>query len=210
MRRLCRHLPARTTARPLELGRRRDGGAGPPRRCRSGSRPPTRPQARHRLNDLGDPPLSSVRDWGTESVAVSRKNGRPPGHWVSAVAVSRKNRCRLRRLPSAVRRLWATYHRSMPPKIHSQDVTEGFAKAGARAMLRAVGLEEDDFARPQVGLVSAGNEVTPATSPVRCWRPRPSGGSRQRRCRAHVHHHRRLRRDLHGARGDARFWCPAR
>ncbi len=49
----------------------------------------------------------------------------------------------------------------MPPKIHSQDVTEGFAKAGARAMLRAVGLEEDDFARPQVGLVSAGNEVTP-------------------------------------------------
>ncbi len=28
-------------------------------------------------------------------------------------------------------------------------------------MLRAVGLEEDDFARPQVGLVSAGNEVTP-------------------------------------------------
>ena len=28
-------------------------------------------------------------------------------------------------------------------------------------MLRAVGLEEDDFALPQVGLVSAGNEVTP-------------------------------------------------
>ena len=49
----------------------------------------------------------------------------------------------------------------MPPKIHSQDVTEGFAKAGARAMLRAVGLQEEDFARPQVGLVSAGNEVTP-------------------------------------------------
>lgn len=28
-------------------------------------------------------------------------------------------------------------------------------------MLRAVGLEEDDFRKPQVGLVSAGNEVTP-------------------------------------------------
>ena len=28
-------------------------------------------------------------------------------------------------------------------------------------MLRAVGLDEDDFARPQVGVVSAGNEVTP-------------------------------------------------
>jgi dihydroxy-acid dehydratase len=49
----------------------------------------------------------------------------------------------------------------MPNKIHSQDVTEGPAKAGARAMLRAVGLTEDDFSRPQIGLVSAGNEVTP-------------------------------------------------
>jgi dihydroxy-acid dehydratase len=46
-------------------------------------------------------------------------------------------------------------------KIHSQDVTEGPAKAGARAMLRAVGLTEEDFTRPQIGLVSAGNEVTP-------------------------------------------------
>ncbi|HJR92843.1 MAG TPA: dihydroxy-acid dehydratase [Acidimicrobiia bacterium] len=47
------------------------------------------------------------------------------------------------------------------PKIHSQDVTEGPTKAAARAMLRAVGLTEDDFSKPQVGLVSAGNEVTP-------------------------------------------------
>jgi len=46
-------------------------------------------------------------------------------------------------------------------KIHSQDVTEGPAKAGARAMLRAVGLTDEDFAKPQIGLVSAGNEVTP-------------------------------------------------
>jgi dihydroxy-acid dehydratase len=46
-------------------------------------------------------------------------------------------------------------------KIRSQDVTEGPAKAGARAMLRAVGLDDADFAKPQVGVVSAGNEVTP-------------------------------------------------
>ncbi len=46
-------------------------------------------------------------------------------------------------------------------KIHSQDVTEGPAKSGARAMLRAVGLGDGDFAKPLVGLVSAGNEVTP-------------------------------------------------
>ena len=49
----------------------------------------------------------------------------------------------------------------MTHKIHSQDVTEGPAKAAARAMLRAVGLSEEDFSKPQVGVVSAGNEVTP-------------------------------------------------
>ena len=49
----------------------------------------------------------------------------------------------------------------MARKINSQDVTEGPARAGARAMLRAVGLSDDDFDKPQIGLVSAGNEVTP-------------------------------------------------
>jgi dihydroxy-acid dehydratase len=49
----------------------------------------------------------------------------------------------------------------MSKKIHSQDVTIGPQRAGARAMLRAVGLGEDDFARAQIGVVSAGNEVTP-------------------------------------------------
>ncbi len=49
----------------------------------------------------------------------------------------------------------------MPNKIRSQDVTEGPTRAGARAMLRAVGLTDDDFAKPQIGVVSAGNEVTP-------------------------------------------------
>jgi dihydroxy-acid dehydratase len=49
----------------------------------------------------------------------------------------------------------------IPIKIHSQDVTDGPARAGARAMLRAVGLGENDFAKAQVGVVSAGNEVTP-------------------------------------------------
>ncbi len=49
----------------------------------------------------------------------------------------------------------------MVAKIRSQDVSEGPARAGARAMLRAVGLTDDDFTRPQIGVVSAGNEVTP-------------------------------------------------
>ncbi|HEX9762180.1 MAG TPA: dihydroxy-acid dehydratase, partial [Acidimicrobiia bacterium] len=49
----------------------------------------------------------------------------------------------------------------MTNKIRSQDVTEGPAKAGARAMLRALGLGDEDFDKTQVGVVSAGNEVTP-------------------------------------------------
>lgn len=53
------------------------------------------------------------------------------------------------------------YAERMSKKIHSQDVTIGPARAGARAMLRAVGLGEADFAKSQIGVVSAGNEVTP-------------------------------------------------
>ena len=43
----------------------------------------------------------------------------------------------------------------------SDDVTQGINKSAARAMLRAVGLKDDDFNKFQVGVVSAGNEVTP-------------------------------------------------
>ena len=43
----------------------------------------------------------------------------------------------------------------------SDDVTKGVEKAAARAMLRAVGFADDDFNKYQVGIVSAGNEVTP-------------------------------------------------
>src|SRR5947209_933968 len=43
----------------------------------------------------------------------------------------------------------------------STDVTEGVQRAPARAMLRAVGLTDDDFGKPQVGITSSWNEVTP-------------------------------------------------
>ncbi len=43
----------------------------------------------------------------------------------------------------------------------SDDVTQGVEKSAARAMLRAVGLQDNDFNKFQVGIVSAGNEVTP-------------------------------------------------
>ena len=46
-------------------------------------------------------------------------------------------------------------------KPRSRDVTDGLEKAAARGMLRAVGLGDDDFAKPQVGVASSWNEITP-------------------------------------------------
>src|SRR2546423_14671790 len=51
-------------------------------------------------------------------------------------------------------------------KIRSHEVTDGFEKAGARAMLRAVGMGDDDWARSQVGVASSWNEVTPCNLPL--------------------------------------------
>jgi dihydroxy-acid dehydratase len=50
---------------------------------------------------------------------------------------------------------------STPMKPRSTDVTEGFERAPARAMLRAIGMTDDDWGKPQVGVVSSWNEVTP-------------------------------------------------
>ncbi|CAN5424404.1 dihydroxy-acid dehydratase [soil metagenome] len=43
----------------------------------------------------------------------------------------------------------------------STDVTQGPAKAGARAMLRAVGMTDADFENPKIGVASSWNELTP-------------------------------------------------
>ena len=43
----------------------------------------------------------------------------------------------------------------------SWEVSEGPSRAPARAMLRAVGFSEEDFDKPQVGVASSWNEVTP-------------------------------------------------
>jgi dihydroxy-acid dehydratase len=43
----------------------------------------------------------------------------------------------------------------------STEVTVGRDRAGARSMLRAVGFTDEDFDRPQVGVASSWNEVTP-------------------------------------------------
>jgi dihydroxy-acid dehydratase len=46
-------------------------------------------------------------------------------------------------------------------KPRSRDVTDGLEKTAARGMLRAVGMDDDDFAKPQIGVASSWNEITP-------------------------------------------------
>ena len=52
-------------------------------------------------------------------------------------------------------------------KPRSRDVTDGIQKAAARAMLRAVGLTDDDWDKPQIGIASSWNEITPCNASIR-------------------------------------------
>ncbi|MEJ5256163.1 MAG: dihydroxy-acid dehydratase [Acidimicrobiales bacterium] len=53
-----------------------------------------------------------------------------------------------------------------PMKPRSREVTDGFERAPARAMLRAIGMTDDDWDKPQVGVCSSWNEVTPCNLPL--------------------------------------------
>src|SRR6202043_527091 len=46
-------------------------------------------------------------------------------------------------------------------KPRSRDVTDGLERAAARGMLRAVGMGDDDWRKPQIGVASSWNEITP-------------------------------------------------
>jgi dihydroxy-acid dehydratase len=46
-------------------------------------------------------------------------------------------------------------------KPRSRDVTDGLQRAAARSMLRAVGMTDKDWEKPQIGVASSWNEVTP-------------------------------------------------
>ena len=46
-------------------------------------------------------------------------------------------------------------------KPRSHQVTDGIGATAARSMLRAVGMRDDDFAKPQIGIASSWNEITP-------------------------------------------------
>lgn len=54
-----------------------------------------------------------------------------------------------------------THETDVDIKPHSRDVTDGFQKAPSRAMLRADGMGDDDWVKPQVGIASSWNEITP-------------------------------------------------
>ena len=51
-------------------------------------------------------------------------------------------------------------------KPRSYEVTDGMERAPARAMLRAIGMGDDDWVKPQVAVASSWNEVTPCNLPL--------------------------------------------
>ena len=64
-------------------------------------------------------------------------------------------------------------------KPRSRDVTDGIQKAASRAMLRAVGLGDDDWAKPQVAIASSWNEVTPCNISLKRLAARAKIGVRE-------------------------------
>ncbi|MGZ4680901.1 MAG: dihydroxy-acid dehydratase [Acidimicrobiales bacterium] len=64
-------------------------------------------------------------------------------------------------------------------KPRSWEVTDGFERAPARAMLRAVGMTDDDWDKPQIGVASSWNEVTPCNLPLDRLAKRAKEGVRQ-------------------------------
>ena len=56
--------------------------------------------------------------------------------------------------------------RNTDPKHYSRVVMEGDKQAPARAMLRAVGFQDADFAKPQIGVASTWGNVTPCNAHI--------------------------------------------
>src|SRR3954452_1536431 len=53
-----------------------------------------------------------------------------------------------------------------PMKPRSYEVTDGDERAPAHAMLRAIGMTDDDWGKSQIGVCSSWNEVTPCNLPL--------------------------------------------
>jgi len=63
--------------------------------------------------------------------------------------------------PTTTPRPTTTTAPAVDPKPRSRDVTDGMERAAARGMLRAVGMGDEDWGKPQVGVASSWNEITP-------------------------------------------------
>ena len=89
-------------------------------------------------------------------------------------------------------------------KPRSRTVTDGLERAAARGMLRAVGMGDDDWVKPQIGIASSWNEITPCNLSLdRLADAAKNGVHAARRLPARVRHHLGLRRHLDGPRGHA-------
>ena len=89
-------------------------------------------------------------------------------------------------------------------KPRSRDVTDGMERAAARGMLRAVGMRDEDFAKPQIGIASSWNEITPCNLSLQRLGDRGEGGRAPRgRLPDGVRHDLGVRRHLDGPRRDA-------
>jgi len=64
-------------------------------------------------------------------------------------------------------------------KPRSRDVTDGPNRAPARAMLRAIGMTDADWDKPQVAVASSWNEVTPCNMPLDRLAKRAKEGVRE-------------------------------
>ncbi|MFG6157616.1 dihydroxy-acid dehydratase [Halomonas sp. 1390] len=64
-----------------------------------------------------------------------------------------------------------------PRRRHSAPVVDGVGKSASRAMLRAVGFRDEDFAKPQVGIASTWSNLTPCNSHIDELARRASDGA---------------------------------
>ena len=89
-------------------------------------------------------------------------------------------------------------------KPRSREVTDGYERAPARAMLRAIGMTDDDWDKPQVGrgvFLERGHALQPPARPP--GQAGQGGRPGRRRLPDRVRDHRRVRRHLDGRRGHA-------
>ncbi|MEN8130767.1 MAG: dihydroxy-acid dehydratase [Pseudomonadota bacterium] len=77
--------------------------------------------------------------------------------------------------------------RSKPsPRHYSSQVVDGIERTPSRAMLRAVGFEDDDFQKPQIGIASTWSMVTPCNMHIDKLADEAAAGANQAQAKAVV------------------------